>query len=180
MLTTKQIMEPSRLHAVLAAGQRRLATTGVPLRDMSTADLRALRQQLSAETEELYKQQHMQMETQPGASPEHRKYNELFQAEDKAFFELRDAYVARYGDVGGLIDAYGNYATNLPEDLATMLANLRKLQDQKLRQRNVLKAKFGRNRWMYYPPIHAEIRANNAKMEQIYRIIVEARGESLF
>jgi hypothetical protein len=66
------------------------------------------------------------------------KYAELFKREDKAFFDLKDAYVTRYGYVDGLVDSLGNFATNLPEDLAAMLAKLRKLQDQKLQQRKIL------------------------------------------
>ena len=149
---------------------------------MSTADLRAFHQQLSARTDELSKQMRDELRTRPGASPEHRKYHELFVAEDKAFFELRDAYRARYGDAAPLVDPYGNYPNpaDLPEDLAAMLAKLRELTAQKLQQRKVLQAKFGDNRWQYFPPSLADWRANHEKMEQIYNIIVYERGESWF
>ena len=149
---------------------------------MSTADLRAFHQQLSARTDELSKQMRDELRTRPGASPEHRKYHELFVAEDKAFFELQDAYRARYGATAPLVDPYGNYPnpTDLPEDLAAMLAKFRELTAQKLQQRQVLQAKFGDNRWQYFPPSLADWRANRETMEQIYKIIVYERGEGWF
>ena len=164
----------TRLNAVLAAGQRhRVATTGVPLRDMPTDKLKALNAQLRAEQKELYKKQRQELNSRPGASPEHRKYHELFVAEDKAFFELRDAYRARYGDAAPLVDPYGNFPdpADLPEDLAAMLAKFYELNAQKLKQRNVLIAKFGENRWRYEPPSRGIIHANLLKMLEIDNIL---------